>query len=162
MVLIPHPCYNNESFLVVQSAIADLIFEHNKGILESELFSQFSSFDSCYEFLKGIENNIGCKFENKFATVLKHKNDPIGVCIGIKITENYGYIADIGISPAYQGRGLGKALFNRGLKNFLRADDSIQKINLNVVLSNEAAHHLYSLLGFQETGRRGLFIYLGG
>jgi RimJ/RimL family protein N-acetyltransferase len=59
----------------------------------------------------------------------------------------------MGMLPAFRSRGLGSLLLNR-LMQWVERVPELEKINLNVIATNERAIGLYKKFGFQEEGRR--------
>jgi len=64
-----------------------------------------------------------------------------------KVEDGVGEVYVVGVSPAYQGRGLGKALTLQGLHH-LQEDRGLDAIVLYVDGTNTAARGLYTSLGF--------------
>ncbi|MFG1814316.1 mycothiol synthase [Kribbella sp. NPDC049174] len=64
-----------------------------------------------------------------------------------KVEEGVGEVYVVGVSPAYQGSGLGKALTLQGLQH-LQEDRGLDAIVLYVDGTNTAARGLYTSLGF--------------
>lgn len=63
-----------------------------------------------------------------------------------------GEIADIAVSPAARGRGLGGLLLDRMMDDL--ADEGVRTVYLEVRESNLAARRLYESRGFGALGRR--------
>jgi ribosomal protein S18 acetylase RimI-like enzyme len=55
------------------------------------------------------------------------------------------------VSPVTRGQGVGKALVTEAI-NKAKTIEGIEKLNLSVVSSNEAAKNLYKRLGFKVFG----------
>ena len=62
-------------------------------------------------------------------------------------------VAGIAVVKNWRGRGVGTALLQT-LLEWAQASPAIEKVCLDVVVSNDAAIRLYQKLGFVEEGRR--------
>ncbi|MEH7247342.1 GNAT family N-acetyltransferase [Neobacillus niacini] len=65
------------------------------------------------------------------------------------------------VTPRKQGLGVGKALLTEAI-NKAKSIESIEKINLSVVATNEAAKKLYTSLGFKVYGLEEKAMKLNG
>ncbi len=74
---------------------------------------------------------------------LKGDSDPIHL---------YCAELEIGVSPAYQGQGIGKALINRAIK--WAQDHDFRRVELTVHTKNKRALWLFSGVGFSVEGTR--------
>ncbi|HYW51373.1 MAG TPA: ribosomal protein S18-alanine N-acetyltransferase [Gemmatimonadaceae bacterium] len=68
------------------------------------------------------------------------------------IVARQGEIANIAVSPAHQGSGLGGALLDGAVA--AAEAESCEAVWLEVRVSNEAARRLYASRGFEPIGRR--------
>lgn len=64
------------------------------------------------------------------------------------------------VSPISRGRGIGKALMEMAIK-LAKESKEIEKINLSVVSSNDAAKKLYHQLGFNVFGKEEMALKVG-
>lgn len=64
------------------------------------------------------------------------------------------------VSPSSRGRGIGKALMEMAIK-LAKESKEIEKINLSVVSSNDAAKKLYHQLGFNVFGKEEMALKVG-
>lgn len=83
-------------------------------------------------------------------------NDIIGVII-TKVEPHRevrmrGYIGMLVIDPKFRGKGLAKKLVKLGISKMIEWDNA-DEIMLETEVTNEAALHLYELLGFMRTKR---------
>jgi len=69
-----------------------------------------------------------------------------GTVQGIRDRAGLGAIQNLGIVPAYRGRGLGTCLMIRSLEGFRQA--GLCRVHLEVTAENEGAIRLYWRLGF--------------
>ncbi len=72
--------------------------------------------------------------------------------------EHVPWIFDIGVTPAYQGMGLGKILLANML-NTLKKDPRFELVGLAVTQTNLNAIHIYTQFGFQKIGEFDEFGY---
>jgi ribosomal protein S18 acetylase RimI-like enzyme len=73
---------------------------------------------------------------------------PCGTVQGIRERRGLGAIQNLGVTPAYRGQGLGRALLLLALHGFRRA--GLDRAVLEVTAQNEAAVRLYRRLGFRR------------
>jgi hypothetical protein len=71
-----------------------------------------------------------------------------GTVQGVRERTGYGAIQNLGVTPAYRGRGLGTALLLQALHGFRRA--GLGRAFLEVTAHNEGAIRLYWRLGFRR------------
>lgn len=87
--------------------------------------------------------------ENEFSLVAKDGDKVVGVCRVEKHTD-YNQLTTIYVLPEYQGKGIGKMLWNEA-KNFF---DAKKDIIVNVATYNAKTIAFYTKLGFVDTGKR--------
>ena len=66
------------------------------------------------------------------------------------LEEGVGWVVQIGVRPAWRGKGLGEALLNHAIGAF--AGEGIETIALEVATDNPVARALYQRMGFEVTG----------
>jgi RimJ/RimL family protein N-acetyltransferase len=66
----------------------------------------------------------------------------------------------VGVLHAYQGQGIGSRLF-QGLESWA-GEAGIQRLELTVMVHNEAAYALYDKMGFSVEGRRRRSLWVDG
>lgn len=89
------------------------------------------------------------QFERAEFLVLEHRNLPVGRLYLLRHSPRW-LVIDIGLLPAWQGRGIGSALL-RQLQRDAR-DAHAVGLALHVRQDNRRAHALYVRLGFREQG----------
>ncbi|MNO98154.1 Acetyltransferase YpeA [compost metagenome] len=91
--------------------------------------------------------------DNSTVFVAEYDNQLVGhlIVVGGKVKRNkhVGYIV-VGILKEYTGKGIGTNLFN-ALENW-RAGTGIKRLELSVMVHNEAALSLYQKMGFEIEG----------
>ena len=88
--------------------------------------------------------NMGCKFY-----LLYEKNNIIGYSLFL-IESNVGEIISIGVKETCQSMGYGGHL----IRNFIKTNENITKLNLEVAKSNYRAISFYQSIGFYHVGTR--------
>ena len=83
--------------------------------------------------------------------------DELGAVIGyvttrLNPTSGIGWIPNLAVDPAHQGRGLGRALLERALEFFRESGMAIAKIE--TLDQNPIGQKLYPSLGFVEVARQ--------
>ena len=99
--------------------------------------------------LEKRRNNISDKSENSLFLVAKDSGAVVGVC-RLKKEENYNELEAIYVLPSYQGKGIGKMLWDRAVEFLGDKKDVI----VHVVTYNEKAINFYKKIGFVDSGKR--------
>ena len=119
-------------------------------------------------FLATYEEEVNKSFEewkDWFASLRKERNSNLFVgedknaLVGMVIcrggrhkrAEHIATVDFLGVSPSYQGRGLGKVLMKK-LINWTKRRTSICRLQLVVYADNKKALSLYRKLGFKKEG----------
>jgi ribosomal protein S18 acetylase RimI-like enzyme len=66
----------------------------------------------------------------------------------IEIDQDYAYIADLVVLPAYRGQGLGRALLQQA--EVYAINQGAKCLKVDVLAANRGARNLYQAVGFQE------------
>lgn len=86
--------------------------------------------------------------EDELILVSESVGKIIGVCVGVKNTD-YNQLQAVYILPEFQGKGLGRLMFNEVSKIF----DKNKKTIVHVASYNDKAIGFYQKLGFVSTGK---------
>lgn len=120
------------------------------GILRSDIQKRFDN-DDTPEGEQAMENRKKRFFQkNAITYVVKDRNKIVGYCLAIH-DEKENRIQAIYLLNAYQGRGLGKQLIQKGI-NWLKDRNESLPIYLNVAEYNKPAIGFYEHIGFKKTG----------
>ena len=84
-------------------------------------------------------------------------SDAAGAIVGYVTTRlnpvsRIGWIPNLAVDPAHQGKGVGRALLHHALDHFRRSGMQVAKIE--TLDQNPAGQALYPSLGFKEVGRQ--------
>lgn len=132
---------------------------------ESEM--KFINYDSCYfeEYVSALRNSFYelrsandfepyycCEpDENKRAELEKNKDSVFLLTdngeISASVTVNGGFIEDVFVVPAYQGRGIGKKLMRFAVNRAM--DNGFAEVKLDAIGWNTRALKLYESVGFR-------------
>jgi len=83
----------------------------------------------------------------------------VGYVLAQRCRDGSGRIGELGVAPAHQGRGLGKALLTAAMHALARAGAA--SVWLTVLASNAPAAGLYASLGFRPTDEQSVFLWPG-
>jgi len=74
---------------------------------------------------------------------------PAGTIQGLRLDGKLGAIQNIGVVPAFRGRGIGQSLLRLALRGF--RDSGCTEVQLEVTVHNLGAIRLYESMGFRYT-----------
>jgi ribosomal protein S18 acetylase RimI-like enzyme len=118
------------------------------GITEEDIEESFKdSFTE--ENISKLQNKIRDIPENDKRLIAKTDDKIIGIARVIKNMEN-NKLETIYVLPEYQGKGIGKMLWEE-MKNFC---DPSKDIIVHVATYNQNTIEFYKKLGFEDTGKR--------
>lgn len=118
-----------------------------EGALQSFLDSQFTL----------QHHHFTTQFERAEFLLLEHQGLPAGRFYLLREPPRWR-VVDIGLLPAWQGRGVGGALLRQLQRE--AQDARVQGLALHVRQDNHRARALYARLGFREQGVEGLHYLL--
>lgn len=82
--------------------------------------------------------------------ILYDGDEPVGMAL-LGIRGRRGWVGGVGIGPAYRGRGLGNRLMDAIVES--ARERHLERVQLEVLEGNTAAHELYKKIGFKDTRR---------
>ncbi len=139
---------------------AHVLAEANTGHVDAIIYPEFfGSKEVGIEFLKKLEEGAFGEYNEGESMLLQHNEEIIGYCLIAK-TGNQATIPDLALAPAYQGKGLGKALLVNTILALLKSNDAFSSVHLAVTLSNPA-RYLYEKVGFSIEEEFSSIIYTG-
>ncbi|WP_391118129.1 GNAT family N-acetyltransferase [Psychrobacillus sp. L3] len=103
--------------------------------------------------IERVENNLRTEGNYTFGAFDQHKLVGMVTLVqesSLKLKHRANIFA-MYVSPVTRGQGVGKALVTEAI-NKAKTIEGIEKLNLSVVSSNEAAKNLYTQLGFKVFG----------
>jgi len=113
--------------------------------VDSVVFASLSTRCGCSYLMREITRKSG--FCPEATWLLAHGDFYCGTVQGVRERNGMGAVQNLGVVPAYRGRGLGEALMQQALHGFARA--GLGRAFLEVTAQNDAAIRLYRRLGFR-------------
>jgi len=113
--------------------------------IDSVVFPSLSSRDGCYHLMREISRKAG--FLPDATWLITHNGSYCATVQGVRERSGLGAIQNLGVTPLYRGRGLGRALLLKALYGFWRA--GLGRAHLEVTAQNDAAVRLYRRVGFR-------------
>jgi ribosomal protein S18 acetylase RimI-like enzyme len=124
---------------------ADTKYQCFQDEIDAEVFPSLGSRPGCHRLMAEIRYRPGFVPEASWLVA-----GPAGVCgtvQGRRERSGLGAIQNLGVLPAFRGRGYGTALLLQALQGFRRA--GLGRGFLEVTARNEAAVRLYRRIGFR-------------
>ncbi len=132
------------------ASAARIIHRSYRGEYDSRINSQYQTEEGCAELLSILTEHVWCgEFlpEVSRVAVDSATGNRVGVLIASEIADGAGHIGQISILPAYQGRGLGRAMIEMVIIEL--AEQGYETASLAVTAANTSALHLYETCGFR-------------
>lgn len=119
------------------------------GHVDSAINDQYNSGAGARRFLQNIVQYPGCGHFSHTASwvALDGGGQVIGLCLASKVASNIGHIAQLCLSPGFQGGGAGYEMLRRSM--LALTADGCKEVSLTVTASNERAIRLYERFGFR-------------
>jgi ribosomal protein S18 acetylase RimI-like enzyme len=121
--------------------------------LDANLFPCLGDRDGCRRLMQEIASREGFIQEATWLLTYQSGSKRIRECCGtvqgVRDSNGYGAIQNLGITPSHRGQGLGSILMHAALSGFQRA--GLRRAFLEVTAQNCGAVVLYQRLGFFQT-----------
>jgi ribosomal protein S18 acetylase RimI-like enzyme len=121
--------------------------------IDADVFTCLGEMAGCHRLMEEISQREGFLPEATWLAVFvgsgRQVTEPCGTIQGIRVSQKYGSIQNVGITPAHRGRGVGTALIRAALAGFQQS--GLPRAYLEVTAQNERAVQLYQRLGFRRT-----------
>ncbi len=117
------------------------------GELDTGVFPSLASPDGCRALLREITSRRA--FIPEATWLLVGPDGPCGTIQALRERGVYGAIQNVGVLPAYRGRGLGSALLLHSLQGMYAS--GLGRALLEVTATNDPAVRLYARMGFRRT-----------
>jgi ribosomal protein S18 acetylase RimI-like enzyme len=129
---------------------SQLMQEAHVGSVDAEMNELYRTREGCRTLLDNILHRRGCgePIDSASFVALDDKRGVSGLVIATEISPGHSHLAQVAVSPAMQGQGLGKVFLHRSLSALSR--EGFQTVSLMVSDSNRRAYALYDALGFEK------------
>ena len=159
---VRHPIFVERWSDHYQDAGAQLIAEAYRGHVDSLINDQYRSAAAARRFLYNIVQYPGCGVFYRPASYAAFEATTgrlCGISLASVVAPSAGHIAQICVSPAVQGTGVGYALLRQSLHTL--RDAGCLGASLTVTAANTGAVSLYERVGFQTLRRFAAYVWMG-
>ncbi len=126
-------------------AHADVKCRCFKDELDGLVFPNLSNPAGCERLMRDIANRIG--FRPQSTWLIAYRETYVATVQGVGDRFGNGNIQNVGVIPAYRGRGLGLAILLQALHGFRLT--GLARATLEVTAQNETAIRMYRQVGFR-------------
>jgi GNAT superfamily N-acetyltransferase len=130
----------------VLTAHAEVLYDSFHQEIDAVIFPSLSSPNGCVTLMNVVSRRLN--FLPGATWLAVGPAGPCGAIQGLQERGGVGAIQNVGVTPAWRGRGVGEALVLQTLHGFRRAGQC--RALLEVTARNEGAQRLYRRLGFRR------------
>ena len=145
-----------------QEPTAQLIAAAYQGHVDSSINDQYRTLIGARRFLHNIVQYPGCGSffrQASFAAFEPSRGVLCGISLTSLVSQEFGHITQICVSPEVKGSGVGYALLRQSL--LALRDVGCRAATLTVTAANEGAVELYKRVGFQTVRRFSAYVWEG-
>jgi len=136
---------------------AQLFHDANRDTLDALIYPQFKTFEETHRMVQAVrDGGIGPFFEEASGIILRGRT-LCGAIMLVRPDPGHGLVIVVAVSPAHQGRGVGRALLTRALASARQA--GVRTVELTVTEGNRPAVALYRRLGFLTRRRMTAYVW---
>lgn len=130
---------------------AEAKYHSFRNEVDSVLFECLGDLNGCRELMEEISLKDG--FLPEATWLMEYVASPVkremcGTIQGVRVSQRYGSIQNVGVTPFHRGRGVGTALVTTALTGFQQI--GIPFVYLEVTAQNQVAVGVYERLGFRR------------
>jgi ribosomal protein S18 acetylase RimI-like enzyme len=126
---------------------ARLIHRSHEGSLDAALNLTYTTPALCRGFVETLVLRSGCgRFDAEASFLADGGDGALGVVLASDLSRSNGHLCQVSVSPAAQGRGLGRLLVSQALRAF--REKGLATASLSVTVDNHVAYGLYRQVGF--------------
>jgi ribosomal protein S18 acetylase RimI-like enzyme len=138
---------------------AEMLYQAYQQHVDAAINDQYASAKGAARLVENIFHNQGCgDFLGHISRMAIHRptQQLAGILTVTGVRAGTAHIPQVGISPSFQGLGLGTALMEAAFQDL--AQEGFEKVTLTVTDANAGAVRLYQRLGFETFKTFGAFI----
>lgn len=124
---------------------------------DSRWDGRFRTPEGTTQALRGLVAGRHGPIDGEMSFMLFANSVPCGIALTTRRPEATGYVLSLGLTAAFRGRGLGRALVHEVVERVLGA--GLRQTELTVAAENEVAVGLYRRLGFTVTESNSAFVW---
>ncbi|MCU0720002.1 MAG: GNAT family N-acetyltransferase [Pirellula sp.] len=121
--------------------------------MDVNVFPCLGERDGCKRLMRDIAQKDAFVPEATWLAIGKDTNPKnlvaVGTIQGLRTNSTHGAIQNIGVIPAFRGKGIGRELIRRSLHGF--QSQGCRYVTLEVTVHNLGAIKLYESIGFQKS-----------
>ncbi len=137
--------------------VARIVHTANAGTLDALLYPAMQTVEGVQRMVRSILEGSSGEFDRPASKVALVDGAPCGAILFTRMAPTEGFIAEIAVSPAHQGKGLGGAIFSGAVA--VAWEQGIRALNLAVTEDNGPALTLYRRLGFVPKEKMTAYIW---
>jgi ribosomal protein S18 acetylase RimI-like enzyme len=139
---------------------AEMLYQAYKQHVDAAINDQYASTRGATRLIDNIFHNQGCgDFLEHVSRMAIHlpTQQLAGILSVTSVRRGTAHIPQVGVSPSFQGLGVGTALMEAAFQDLAR--EGFEQVTLTVTDANAGAVRLYQRLGFETFKTFGAFIY---
>ncbi len=136
--------------------VGELLYDANLEGLDRMIYPELKSVEGATRMVRTLRNGPASPFDEKASTIAVCNGVVVGAVLFCRISPDQGFVAEMAVARAHQGKKLGKALLAKSLSTAHKC--GIKTVGLGVTEDNLPAMNLYRTLGF--TSKRRVYAYI--
>lgn len=136
--------------------VSEVIHDANLAGVDQLIYPEFKTVEGTSRMVQGVRGGAAGPFNEKASVLAFSGSFLSGVILFTQHSPEEGFIAEMAVARAHQGKGVGKALLTKSLS--IAREQGAKAVTLGVTKENVPAVKLYCSLGF--TAKQQLSAYI--
>jgi len=137
--------------------LVQIVHEANSGTLDELVYPEFKTAAGTERMIRAIQGGAAGPFDEGASQIILHEAVPCGAILCTRPAPTEGFVAEMAVDKAHQGKGMGRALLARALT--VAYGEGVQTVKLGVTEENLPAVSLYRKLGFTPVERITAYVW---